>query len=473
MNASVSRLLHKLLLVHVALLLFLTPLFLLPRLATYNPVIDSKKLIAFFLLCSFFIFYCIRIVVAGIPRFQVSLVNVSAGLLLVSVIIACVASGNVIYCFQEALISIFLLGLFFVLQPLLTGHQEIKKLQLVAILAAVLVSIYGLLQYFNLNVLAGAFPYVRPSKESRNFILSTIGNPEYLGGYLAPFAVMLIPQLLAHRKVMARFLRALGFVLFAFVMLLTGARGAWLGMLGGALFVAYWIVRWKPLRISPRAGWISVILGAIVVLLLVVFSFPNPINTRDARVMGRFKELADPRSESIKQRILFYAICAEMVGDRPIVGFGEGMFQVNFYEYVKRLVEKDERAGMTLFAIDLENRVAEHAHNDYLQFWVERGSMGLFLFVLLLLAYFFAVNGQLRTAHCGSAVWLLQLSLSGAIVCLLISSTFSFPLHLPTRASLFWILLSMSVCLAFPASRNDATGRDACATDARPRGDEA
>jgi O-antigen ligase len=465
--ASVSRLLDKILFVHVALLLFLTPLFLIPRLATYNPVVDSKKLVAFFLLCSFFLFYCLRILIFGIPQFRVTLVNVSAGLLTAAVIIACLASGNASYCFQEAWIPIFLLGLFFAVQPLLVGHRGIAKLQLVAILAAVVVSAYGLLQYFNLNVLADVFPYVRPSKESRNFILSTIGNPEYLGGYLAPFAVMMLPHLVVRRGAMVRVLAGLALLLFGFAMLLTGARGAWLGLLGGAMYIAYWMARRSAVRISARTGWLLAVVAGILVFLLVIFSFPNAINTRDARVIGRFAELADPRSESIKQRILFYAICAEMIGDRPVVGFGEGMFQIHFYDYIRRLVEKDERAGMTQFAIDLENRVAEHAHNDYLQFWVERGSVGLFLFVLLLLAYFLVVSRQLHTAGCGTAVWFLQLSLSGAIVCLLVSSAFSFPLHLPTRASLFWILLSMSTCLGHVASGNNTSGKGGQASHAK------
>ncbi|MCD6384394.1 O-antigen ligase family protein, partial [Candidatus Sumerlaeota bacterium] len=234
------------------------------------------------------------------------------------------------------------------------------------------------------------------------------------------------------------------FLFFLLIILLTGARGAFIGLIVGSLFIV--IVSLKTRRLILRkVHYFS--FGTVIVALAVIvtiFSFPNPINVRNLNVLGRFKHLVDIRDDSIKERILFYGVCAEMIADHPVIGIGSGMFTVKFYPYIREMVERDSKAGMLMTLGDLKNRVPENAHNDFLQFWVEYGSLGFFAFLLAISSHLSATYTRLLHSNVPLKRSLLDMSLIGAVLCLTVNAAFSFPLHTPTRATLFWILFGLS-----------------------------
>ena len=110
---------------------------------------------------------------------------------------------------------------------------------------------------------------------------------------------------------------------------------------------------------------------------------------------------------------------------------------------VEQLASQDPRAGMQITLMDLKNRVPENTHNDLLQIWVEQGSLGWLAFSLAMVALFVRLWGQLESRHLSTQAYILWAGFSAAVICILVNSSFSFPLHTPARATLFWLLVTM------------------------------
>ncbi|MCP4683488.1 MAG: tetratricopeptide repeat protein [Desulfobacterales bacterium] len=109
----------------------------------------------------------------------------------------------------------------------------------------------------------------------------------------------------------------------------------------------------------------------------------------------------------------------EMVKDRPITGFGLGNYKVFYPSYHQRII-KDK-----IFGIEEQ---LHHAHNDFIQIAVERGAVGLLLFIALIVSYFVMVY-RLRSPDISSKTRLIIIGLSGGMIGFLVHAMFSFPME--------------------------------------------
>jgi O-antigen ligase len=263
-----------------------------------------------------------------------------------------------------------------------------------------------------------------------------------------------LPTLLLGRRMILKVATAICFCLFIAIVILSEARGAWIGFVGGLILMLLILMKGKRVEIR-RGQFIAIaVLLVLMVGFVVVFSFPNPINRQNISIVGRFEELFHTQSDSIRERVLFYSVSADMIVDHPIFGMGPGMFQVRFFEYVEKLARRDTSGAMSHVALALRNRATDTAHNDFLQFWVETGTIGFMFFSFFLVSYFMTVVPSLSLASAGSDYMRLQCGIVAAVFCLAINASFSFPLHLPVRASLFWVLSSLS-CSLYAANHNE------------------
>ena len=138
-----------------------------------------------------------------------------------------------------------------------------------------------------------------------------------------------------------------------------------------------------------------------------------------------------------------------MIFDHPILGMGSGMFQVKFFQYVEELANRDESGAMPHMMLAIRNRATDNAHNDLLQFWVETGAIGFMLFMLFLASYFVTITRSILEEPGSNYYKQIQMGMLAAVLSISISAGFSFPLHLPVRASLFWVLSALSCSLYF------------------------
>ena len=444
----------------ILLLLLYTPLFLIPHVRTMETVLDVKFLLVGFLGNTAAVLCIIRLFLfRGKYQFTKDPVCLLILGYAASIIISSLFSGEAAYCLKEAMKVLPLLVIVITFPLICRSAADFEKIRSVILFSGALVAIYGICQYARIPFLNRWFSYVYEESAlaelGRNYILSTIGNPEYLGSYLAPLLLIAFSEIPFGMKRLRSVISLILCLIFLPALLLTGARGALIGIAaGGGMLAVYYFIRLRRTGVIKQMGWAPGILICVAALTIFLFSFPNPINRYNQSIWARFQELTDLRSSSIKERIMFHALGSEMIAEKPIAGWGEGMFRIQFYPMLAQLEARDERAGVARFMEELKNRVADHAHNDYLQIWAEDGTIGFLTFTL---AVALVIGGAFTTLFSKRETdekSRFLLTFSAGFLCLLVNAAFSFPLHTPTRAVLFWCLFGTTYAGVLTFERN-------------------
>ncbi|MCX7017874.1 MAG: O-antigen ligase family protein [bacterium] len=474
---------YLLLLLTVALI----PIVLIPRIPTMNPAIHSKELASRFLLAG--MGFMVILLWRWQPRRRLDLPQIALLSIVAVNLMATFASQRAGYSFFGFwhLWGFTLLAL--AIYRYAPSMNECRKFIIVIIGAAAIVAIYGMSAYFGFNPLRTFYPFVFKTEEGRNYIHSFLGNPEYFGGYMAPVAALAFSRFFrSGARAWQRLLWLIAVLFFLIALMLSGTRGATIGFAVAAVILLVREFPALPRRTRKWLGASLIALACATLAAIMVFSFPNPLNRRNVRIAQRFADLFDVTTASVRERILFFSVAGRMIAANPLLGVGPGGFRLEFYPTVASLVQADSRAGVEMMAIDLQNRVAEHAHNDYLEIWCQTGTLGLAAFLFLIsvgTAQFIttrrpalagaddtgthakdhapgppgsdptdppAPNKPLAQMNAGDAATScitqkmseLELCRTGffaAAACIFINAAFSFPFHLPERASLAWTLV--------------------------------
>ncbi|WP_175452587.1 O-antigen ligase family protein [Thiohalomonas denitrificans] len=189
-------------------------------------------------------------------------------------------------------------------------------------------------------------------------------------------------------------------VLFLTVVFLIGSRGAFLGFIGGVLFLLWGlgIARW-------RRHWLLFSALVAIALLLANIGF-EPTSSTGARVAT----LAQP-GEAGASRFLIWETSVEMLREHPLWGIGLGTFWMMYPAFR----HPDDASG------------GFFVHNDYLQIWLEAGLPGLLLILLIGWSLFRSVSAFRQRAG-GNEVEVYGLTAGLAAVG--VHSVFTFNLYI-------------------------------------------
>ena len=332
-----------------------------------------------------------------------------------------------------------------------------------------LAGLYGLLQY--LGLLQGG------PGTGLSALISTMGNRNYLGGFLSyllfPAGILLFRLRWSWARALA--LGGLGFVLaMALFVQQTGVR---VGLLCGAGFVALglglWPVRgWKGLRWPWWAGGAGVCLAALggvlggkgLGLALAFLAALGGTAFGVGRLIRRFRWawvpvlavallglfLVIPPTTPIpgvrgvweknagRVRAWDWWVGYEMWQDHPLTGVGLGGYKINFVPYKADFLATPRGADYN-FPIAR----AAQAHNEYVQLAAETGAVGFLVLVcgIGLVAYW----GLRRIAAQGDPERRLELLLLGAgLITVFVHAAVSFPWHLPASSLAFLVALGVA-----------------------------
>jgi O-antigen ligase len=182
------------------------------------------------------------------------------------------------------------------------------------------------------------------------------------------FIMMLSYFLLARRRsFFKRCIILAGMISVGSGILLTVSRGAWISVLAGSLFLVF------AASGKTHKSWPKVALVGGGFLLFLLFVLPADVAQRISQravIVGRSADLV---------RWKVYRETLRVIAGHPFKGVGVG----NFMEFV------DVRSP---YGVQLM-----HAHNAYLNIWVEQGIVGL-LALLVLLFFPLAMSLRLRKA---------------------------------------------------------------------------
>lgn len=304
----------------------------------------------------------------------------------------------------------------------------------VALTAGFLASIYGIMQYFNTEII---WPKVLNPYGGR--AVSTFGNPNFMSSYL----VMLLPVALAYylhaRELLARAVYGAFFLAIAACLLGSLTRSSWAGGLAavGVLFLSP-EVRRSIFQEKARHAWLA---GA---LLAVVLLWPqSSVTDYTPSVWGRVKELTTALDMTreipyspLYQRVLIWA-CAWMMGaESPLFGKGWGLFEL-YYPFYQ---------GHLLNSIDFFRYMRTHAnnaHNEVLELWAQMGILGVggllwlwFTFIVSALRWLRELGACASRAAQLESLWLWA-ALAG-VIGMLVDNVLNVSMHFAVPAFLFW-----------------------------------
>lgn len=430
--------------------LLVVPLTIIPQIATLAPAVHSKDLALRFFISVLLLFGMAnwRLMLKPAYTFaDVGLIGMTA-----VQILSVLFSEHLMYSVSTSWQLILLPMTAYFIYRIIPDIQSTKTLFFTVILCGILCSFYGLFSFLGIDVLKTVYPFNFDDAEGsgRNYIHSFFGNPEYFAGFIAPICVIVLgfiisPKLLGKSGKIG-YSAMLVFLLV--VLALSGSRAAVLGFIAGTGIIFLSHLLRQPAQVKKYFILAALAITAVGSIGIIVFSTSNPLNPREMRLYQRFTEITDLRSVSVRERIFFYTLTAYGIPKNPFLGTGPGTYQLYYFPLAKDFVETDPHAGGVMMASALNNRLASHPHNDYLEYIFEIGFLG-FTFLALIYAYGIArflrrelvlLKEKVKTP---SSVDSLRIITFGAAGCMLLNAFTSFSLHMPARGLLAWTLIGL------------------------------
>ncbi len=328
-----------------------------------------------------------------------------------------------VYCatiFTSVTISGSLYGgvltVFFILTALLIQNavrtqKQLDTLILMMILAAILVSLYGIYQYvFGISGTSSWLDDDMFSSISLR-VYSTLQNPNVLSEYLLLIIPFSAAGVLTAKSLQGKVGYAMAFLVMCLCMVLTFSRGGWLGLLfAGAVFLVLLDRRF--------------LLLGLVALVGLYFVLPET-------VIDRFTSIGDLSDSSTSYRVYIWMATIDMLKHYWLCGIGPGTAAFN----------------MVYPAYSYNAVAAPHAHNVFLQIMCDCGVCGLILFVVIIFLFFRMTSGALvRETDRDSRIKLM--AAISACCGFMVQSMTDYSFYNYRVMFLFWAFLGMGALLA-------------------------
>jgi tetratricopeptide (TPR) repeat protein len=315
------------------------------------------------------------------------------------------------------------------------------------LVAGVVMSLYGFAQAAGLDRADWSAHF-----EARAF--STLGNPDYLGGHLIgllPLAFVMTLRTFGQLPWRTKssqpaqpsqrawvWLRMMTLVLFV-GMLLARVKGSFIALVVVTLFL--FLVFALPVGrelFQRNRRYVLICLG-----VLVIGGAAYLIRHGGFGVFGS-------KQVTVQQRIENYQVAREMIKDHFWAGIGLGQIGVQYAAYQTKPYPPSEV---------LQHPVVQstHIHNDLLQYWVEGGLIGAFLFLLVLAIFAQAVFKLFKDPGSRKEDKELLIGVLAGLVGLLAQSMSNFPLRIAPTSVLFGLLLAAPLALRQAGSVHSKT----------------
>lgn len=282
-----------------------------------------------------------------------------------------------------------------------------------------IVSLYGIFQRFGLD-------FVTWQNISKLRVNSSMGNPNFLGSFLA----MLLPPCLGFLFAQEKSKKKLVFMgLFLFMcstLILTYSRASWFGVSIG-LVVFFLSVGWNTLKRNSK----YIILIALFLVLFIVLDYSLLHKDGGKSVIERASSIFNLKESGIASRLAGYRICLDMIVEQPFLGRGLDTFVLFFRKYM----------SMDYLAYAGNLVQAGYAHNELLQYACDLGIIGVGIYLWIIILFYIAVSKLIRDTRYSFINRPLIAGIAGSVTALLVQNQFSFSTI--TTSLYFWIMLGI------------------------------
>ncbi len=327
-----------------------------------------------------------------------------------------------------------LLILPFLVWNFLRDRAMVRRLLAVGYFASGLLALYGILQYF--GVWQDQFNW---NQDPADRIFGTIGHGNHFGAYLGMNFVLGIFLVREFKNKWIKFLGYAALVAHAATIFLTASRGAIFAVIVALGFCGLAALFAKHSRGELNIGkWLAPAFVTVAVLVSGAVIFKDeiakfPLVERTAITMESIQQ------GKIPDRYSWWLSSAEMIKDRPFLGYGLSTFRDIYNEYrrldYETVEEGDQEAHIT----------PEAAHNEYLNIAAAQGLLGLIAWLAIIFFVIGKVNAMLFEERENPDYYIL-LGLKGALVVYLVQVFFSFGVI--STLTLFFVYLGAALSLA-------------------------
>ncbi len=307
--------------------------------------------------------------------------------------------------------------------------DDVKTIISAFVIAALGVSIYGIMQYVFGWTTENAWIDENMFGESMR-VYSTLGNPNVLGEYLL-LALPLSAALAVYtdRKYISKWFYMASFVVLAFCLVLTQSRGCWLGfILAGVIFVSFW----------NGKVWGLALLG----ICILPWILPESI-------ISRVASIGNMGDSSTSYRVFIWLGTLDMLKDYWIggIGMGEGAFAMVYPKYSYSAI------------------VAPHSHNVFLQLAVEGGISTLIIFLAVMFVFLRQMYEVYHVTEKKSFGQLAALGSGSGMAAFLLQSMFDYTFYNYRVMGLFFMYMAIGTALymicvkskVYPGERDEQT----------------
>jgi len=431
---KLSSILDQALVYTVALLLLSIPLFILTTISEYG---YGKTMFALISISLLSILWAFTGWMKGSWRIRWPWITVPFLGFVVASLLSLLYAVNGRVVVQSLVLVVFFFQLLLIIANVVRDRKDVHLLLFAMLVSAFLASFYGLLQY--LGVLAGPFRGTGLSE-----MISTLGNRNYLGGFLA---YLLFPSVILILNPRWRWVRIVSIVMLAFCFgttLLLQQTAVSVSLLTALIALAVGWAVFRPVApIRKNRVWILILLLVLSAVFLVQAP-SSPLNSvigfsaDESSWLGQLWE-----RNSGKTRSWDWWVGWEMFVDSPVVGVGLGNYKLNFLTYKPDFLSTPRGE-----AYDFYIARAAQAHNDYVQVLAELGLLGaitLFGFVATLVWSFWCRVRRTRDEE----KQLDLLLLACGVIPVFVHALVSFPAHLPASSLVFIAIIGIALSRAY------------------------
>ena len=359
-------------------------------------------------------------------------------LLSLAVLLSCFNSPVPIFSLREA--AYFLCGpaWFLLFITWAEGEAAVRRAARLAAMAGTVVGCIALLQWLGHDpLLWGGYHIEWGHMVARMRLYSTLGNPNFVAGYLIGTVFLALALAAVAVKLWERIAWSAAAAVMLVAIVGTGSRGAWGGLGVGAVVAGLVIMRslTSVAATAPEAavadsspkgkrrGQVRSFIGPVSFWLVL------PVLTRFIEaLLGRFEG-----------RLYLWRVSWPMFAEHPLIGSGWGSFQLQFLDLQARFIT--DHPALARYWSNVGQ-----LHNDPMQLWLETGALGLVAFAWVVWRYGREATEGVRGAGSGLARFWLAAS-AGGVAAILCDSIFNFQFSVPPTLLLLFTLLALPAAL--------------------------
>ncbi len=262
--------------------------------------------------------------------------------------------------------SIYFLIYLWILLSIFNTKEKYLKLINISVIVSFLVSIYGILQKFNVK-----FSWIINTEDNR--ISATLGNPAFLAGFLLLFLFIIIYLFINNKNKYWRIFYLITFILNFSVLLSTATRGALVGLVFALFFMLFYLILFYKNR------KIKIISSTLLLLLILstsfIFIFKDSYLIQNNLALRRISEISLKDTTTIS-RLMLWKMSINASKESPVVGYGFNNIRVPLDKYHDYNLREDW---------------FDSSHNKFLDELLSHGIIGFVLQILFFIYLFILI----------------------------------------------------------------------------------